>query len=140
MPSASSMFLLSFCFRNLLLEIFAELDQNLQNFFLPRRNTSPKESWRGGPQGRCAPLPRVKVDPWVGPAPALWASPPALLWTGTSSSQIKIPHKFPVQPENISRSKFLKQNDSKNRELRSEERRVGKECVSTCRSRWSPYH
>src|SRR3546814_20869857 len=23
---------------------------------------------------------------------------------------------------------------------RSEERRVGKECVSTCRSRWTPYH
>src|SRR3546814_15421703 len=26
------------------------------------------------------------------------------------------------------------------RNYRSEERRVGKECVSTCRSRWSPYH
>src|SRR3546814_20824556 len=26
------------------------------------------------------------------------------------------------------------------RQKRSEERRVGKECVSTCRSRWSPYH
>src|SRR3546814_1330090 len=26
------------------------------------------------------------------------------------------------------------------RNLRSEERRVGKACVSTCRSRWSPYH
>src|SRR3546814_12345474 len=26
------------------------------------------------------------------------------------------------------------------RRWRSEERRVGKECVSTCRSRWSPYH
>src|SRR3546814_6610068 len=26
------------------------------------------------------------------------------------------------------------------RASRSEERRVGKECVSTCRSRWSPYH
>src|SRR3546814_3335717 len=26
------------------------------------------------------------------------------------------------------------------RDSRSEERRVGKECVSTCRSRWSPYH
>ena len=26
------------------------------------------------------------------------------------------------------------------RKRRSEERRVGKECVSTCRSRWSPYH
>src|SRR3546814_14864224 len=24
--------------------------------------------------------------------------------------------------------------------FRSEERRVGNECVSTCRSRWSPYH
>src|SRR3546814_12391391 len=26
------------------------------------------------------------------------------------------------------------------RNSRSEARRVGKECVSTCRSRWSPYH
>src|SRR3546814_20604136 len=26
------------------------------------------------------------------------------------------------------------------RKYRSEERRVGKECVSTCRYRWSPYH
>src|SRR3546814_57977 len=26
------------------------------------------------------------------------------------------------------------------KQIRSEERRVGKECVSTCRSRWSPYH
>src|SRR3546814_12191480 len=25
-------------------------------------------------------------------------------------------------------------------QFRSDERRVGKECVSTCRSRWSPYH
>ena len=25
-------------------------------------------------------------------------------------------------------------------DLRSEERRVGKECLSVCRSRWSPYH
>ena len=24
--------------------------------------------------------------------------------------------------------------------VRSEERRVGKECVQPCRSRWSPYH
>ena len=26
------------------------------------------------------------------------------------------------------------------KELRSEERRVGKECTAWCRSRWSPYH
>ena len=25
-------------------------------------------------------------------------------------------------------------------QIRSEERRVGKECASMCRSRWSPYH
>src|SRR3546814_12904912 len=31
-------------------------------------------------------------------------------------------------------------NTAAGREARSEERRVGKECVSTCRSRWSPYH
>src|SRR3546814_4157775 len=30
--------------------------------------------------------------------------------------------------------------DCHRRAYRSEERRVGKECVSTCRSRWSPYH
>src|SRR3546814_13420331 len=30
--------------------------------------------------------------------------------------------------------------DISERTLRSEERRVGKECVSTCRSRWSQYH
>src|SRR3546814_13150624 len=37
------------------------------------------------------------------------------------------------QEELLKRQAILKQ-------LRSEERRVGKECVSTCRSRWSPYH
>src|SRR3546814_2641194 len=31
-------------------------------------------------------------------------------------------------------------HDARDAATRSEERRVGKECVSTCRSRWSPYH
>src|SRR3546814_2195021 len=35
-------------------------------------------------------------------------------------------------------AELLRKPDVK--EPRSEERRVGKECVSTCRSRWSPYH
>src|SRR3546814_15623493 len=30
--------------------------------------------------------------------------------------------------------------DTRRAVRRSEERRVGQECVSTCRSRWSPYH
>src|SRR3546814_19670582 len=41
-----------------------------------------------------------------------------------------------VQWFNLERSGDMTVDD----ELRSEERRVGKECVSTCRSRWSPYH
>ena len=40
--------------------------------------------------------------------------------------------------------RFMVQNEEGDGEVssfaRSEERRVGKECVSTCRSRWSPYH
>src|SRR3546814_3992712 len=35
---------------------------------------------------------------------------------------------------------ILRNSDSASLPNRSEERRVGKECVSTCRSRWSPYH
>src|SRR3546814_12715990 len=34
----------------------------------------------------------------------------------------------------------LRQAATMEEKARSEERRVGKECVSTCRSRWSPYH
>ena len=34
----------------------------------------------------------------------------------------------------------LLQIDSFEKAVRSEERRVGKECVGKCRSRWSPYH
>src|SRR3546814_15602757 len=35
---------------------------------------------------------------------------------------------------------FFKLKSRRVNHVRSEERRVGKECVSTCRSRWSPYH
>src|SRR3546814_308920 len=37
-------------------------------------------------------------------------------------------------------SGFPRRDESPFDTFRSEERRVGKECVSTCRSRWSPYH
>ena len=37
-------------------------------------------------------------------------------------------------------SQYGQSPESIQRTVRSEERRVGKECVSTCRSRWSPYH
>src|SRR3546814_747493 len=35
---------------------------------------------------------------------------------------------------------FEVRGQKRSRRGRSEERRIGKECVSTCRSRWSPYH
>src|SRR3546814_13413878 len=35
---------------------------------------------------------------------------------------------------------YLANRGFKTANIRSEERRVGKECVSTCRSRWTPYH
>src|SRR3546814_13895228 len=34
----------------------------------------------------------------------------------------------------------LREKGADNQRHRSEERRVGKECVSTCRSRWAQYH
>src|SRR3546814_13718504 len=44
-----------------------------------------------------------------------------------------------VNPLRLQRLKEKLGNRS-NASSRSEERRVGKECVSPCRSRWSPYH
>ena len=35
---------------------------------------------------------------------------------------------------------FMEANEGRDLRDRSEERRVGKECASMCRSRWSPYH
>src|SRR3546814_19521830 len=38
------------------------------------------------------------------------------------------------------RRRAIFRNDLVGPSMRSEERRVGKECVSTCRSRWAQYH
>src|SRR3546814_18314664 len=59
--------------------------------------------------------------------------------TGTLRQTIYVPGKlFSV---NQTTSENVPGLFARNERLvRSEERRVGKECVSTCRSRWSPYH
>src|SRR3546814_11287610 len=54
---------------------------------------------------------------------------PALLGYGESSDAY---HMSTPDPEGRGAAQAMRD--------RSEERRVGKECVSTCRSRWSPYH
>src|SRR3546814_15077177 len=46
----------------------------------------------------------------------------------------------PVVPVGKAALGFLPGTLDEKLDPRSEERRVGKECVSTCRSRWSPYN
>src|SRR3546814_2058167 len=41
--------------------------------------------------------------------------------------------------DDVAEAKQAVGDDERHQARRSEERRVGKECVSTCRSRWSPY-
>src|SRR3546814_15283653 len=43
-------------------------------------------------------------------------------------------------PHHVERIETLTKQGFYNGQIRSEESRVGKECASTCRSRWSPYH
>src|SRR3546814_19582970 len=56
----------------------------------------------------------------------------------------EIGHRNPSRVDTGDRQGHAKRNDQRSELLRhparSEERRVGKECVSTCRFRWSPYH
>ena len=62
---------------------------------------------------------------------------------GTGTIQGIVP-KAAVPPEVFDRVKSLTQESSVivtgRVRRRSEERRVGKECIAVCRSRWSPYH
>src|SRR3546814_10926261 len=58
------------------------------------------------------------------PSPAAAALVAGFVW-------LAVDNKLLLESHTISWMAFV---------FRSEERRVGKECVSTCRSRWSPYH
>ena len=51
-----------------------------------------------------------------------------------------IEHRFPTDGILGEELGLTRPNASRRWVLRSEERRVGKECVTQCRSRWSPYH
>src|SRR3546814_18609013 len=68
---------------------------------------------------------------------------PSLL-ANNSGSAIDTPHSFPPISGDQSYLDAIRMAPSRRITSpfsigRSEERRVGKECVSTCRSRWSPY-
>src|SRR3546814_15221484 len=54
----------------------------------------------------------------------------------TEANRAKNPAFYGLMPVSISHEGY----SAKPMHSRSEERRVGKECVSTCRTRWSTYH
>src|SRR3546814_13216651 len=77
----------------------------------------------------------MKLEPWTTRLTSCLT--PRVGWTTSGS-----PAFFPATIQSYGRAK----NNSPwiacpsiPDSMRSEERRVGKECVSTCRSRWSPY-
>ena len=55
---------------------------------------------------------------------------------------LNVQHPFPgtVRGVHEEAEKFHREEGVKALVARSEERRVGKECLRLCRSRWSPYH
>jgi predicted DNA-binding WGR domain protein len=67
-----------------------------------------------------------------GGAPTVAATiPDATVWRGPHAARIK---------KAFAKTKSRKLREVIDELLRSEERRVGKECRRLCRSRWSPYH
>src|SRR3546814_16074065 len=69
-----------------------------------------------------------------------------LLWPQTDPQVPAVPYAATAKIENLQLQDGSKVQLDLGASLtvrlspRSEERRVGKECVSTCRSRWWPYH
>src|SRR3546814_13490433 len=63
-------------------------------------------------------------------------------WVRTEIGPIATPDTIQFSPglPKTRSGKIMRRILRKIAEGRSKERRVGKECVSTCRSRWAPYH
>src|SRR3546814_11339426 len=58
----------------------------------------------------------------------------------TASGERFDPDELTAAHRTLAFGRHVRVTNLANGKSRSEERRVGKECVSTCRSRWSPYH
>src|SRR3546814_9471778 len=73
--------------------------------------------------------------------PILAANPPSVFVCMPSRKEIGTSHAVELVMNSLKdQALCLVNHNFTERPVRSEERRVGKECVSTCRSRWSPYH
>src|SRR3546814_13155481 len=73
-------------------------------------------------------------------AEGTWIDPEAGLAFGHCRLSIVDPSAAGAQPMLSPSGRYVTSYNGQTFNFRSEERRVGKECVSTCRSRWSPYH
>src|SRR3546814_13832003 len=79
-----------------------------------------------------------KPDPFYAPGSGLT---PKAADGGKFLSYADLRAQKPLYPDReATREIEVRLTGNMERYIRSEERRVGKECVSTCRSRWSPYH
>src|SRR3546814_13237233 len=81
--------------------------------------------------------------PWVrmSPGAGLWPTPPPLFRTqGHPHPAFRLARRPTSERQSPLSGKPAIRVRRGLEAFRSEERRVGKECVSTCRSRWSPYH
>src|SRR3546814_21160019 len=67
-------------------------------------------------------------------------SPENLSWSDSICTGLQLTNFWQDVTVDWARDRVYLPQDALKRHNRSEERRVGKECVSTCRSRWSPYH
>src|SRR3546814_13270184 len=76
--------------------------------------------------GAAAFLARLPAERWA----VVTSAPRALAYVRIAAAGLPMP-PLVIGAEDVAKGKPAP---------RSEERRVGKECVSTCRSRWSPYH
>ena len=95
MPSASSCFLLSFCFRKVVQKIFSDSAENLQELF-PSRNKDGARRTPGGGRPQPPDAPQARPTPWpcLGPTwPA--PSPPRVTPSPINHSRHKNP-KYPI--------------------------------------------
>ena len=90
MPSASSCFLLSFCFRKVVRGSFSESAANLQDLFLRGKKDGARRAPAGGPTGARRPQARPTPWPCMGPT---WSAP-----SSTRAALSPINHLRPENP------------------------------------------
>ena len=102
MYSASSLFLLSFCFRNLLLEIFSERAGNFCGFFIRQDQVPDRRGAGGEAQGADAP-PAAAQGPQMGGArPCPWDPT-----SRPSDAYLYLPNNKGIKPSLVGASDFL---------------------------------